>query len=123
MSPERPAGLTTHVLDTSRGCPAAGLRIDFSRLDADGRTRLIRTVTTNADGRVDAPLLGPADMELGRYELLFHVGDYFRSVGGAQTQRPFLDQVPVRFTIAEPATHYHVPLLVSPYGYVTYRGS
>jgi 5-hydroxyisourate hydrolase len=62
-------------------------------------------------------------MELGRYELLFHVGDYFRSAGGAQTQQPFLDQVPVRFTIAEPAAHYHVPLLVSPYGYVTYRGS
>jgi 5-hydroxyisourate hydrolase len=62
-------------------------------------------------------------MELGRYELLFHVGDYFRSAGGAQPQQPFLDQVPVRFTIAEPAAHYHVPLLVSPYGYVTYRGS
>ncbi len=123
MSPERPAGLTTHVLDTSRGRPAAGLRIDFSRLDADGRSRLIKTVTTNADGRADAPLLGPAEMELGRYELLFHVGDYFRSAGGAQTQQPFLDQVPVRFTIAEPAAHYHVPLLVSPYGYVTYRGS
>jgi 5-hydroxyisourate hydrolase len=123
MSPERPAGLTTHVLDTARGRPAAGLRIDFSRLDADGRARLIKTVTTNADGRADAPLLGPAEMELGRYELLFHVGDYFRSAGGAQTQQPFLDQVPVRFTIAEPAAHYHVPLLVSPYGYVTYRGS
>jgi 5-hydroxyisourate hydrolase len=123
MSPERPAGLTTHVLDTARGRPAAGLRIDFSRLDADGRARLIKTVTTNADGRADAPLLAPAEMELGRYELLFHVGDYFRSAGGAQTQQPFLDQVPVRFTIAEPAAHYHVPLLVSPYGYVTYRGS
>src|SRR5207245_1552939 len=84
-SPERSAGLTTHVLDTSRGRPAAGLRIDFSRVDADGRPRLIRTVATNADGRVDAPLLGPGEMEAGRYELLFHVGAYFRSTGAALT--------------------------------------
>jgi 5-hydroxyisourate hydrolase len=123
MSPERSAGLTTHVLDTSRGRPAAGLRIDFSRVDADGRPRLIRTVTTNADGRVDAPLLGPGEMQAGRYELLFHVGAYFRSTGAALGDPPFLDQVPVRFAIAEPTAHYHVPLLVSPYGYVTYRGS
>jgi len=123
MSPEGSAGLTTHVLDTSRGRPAAGLRIDFSRVDADGRPRLIRTVTTNADGRVDAPLLGPGEMQAGRYELLFHVGTYFRSTGAALSDPPFLDQVPVRFAIAEPTAHYHVPLLVSPYGYVTYRGS
>jgi 5-hydroxyisourate hydrolase len=123
MSPERSAGLTTHVLDTSRGRPAAGLRIDCSRVDADGRPRLIRTVTTNADGRVDAPLLGPGEMQAGRYELLFHVGAYFRSTGAALGDPPFLDQVPVRFAIAEPTAHYHVPLLVSPYGYVTYRGS
>ena len=123
MSPERSAGLTTHVLDTSRGRPAAGLRIDFSRVDADGRPRLIRTVTTNADGRVDTPLLGPAEMEAGRYELLFHVGAYFRATGETLPDPPFLDQVPVRFAIAEPQTHYHVPLLVSPYGYATYRGS
>ena len=123
MSPEGSAGLTTHVLDTSRGRPAAGLRIDFSRVDADGRPRLIRTVATNADGRVDAPLLGPGEMEAGRYELLFHVGAYFRSTGPALSGPPFLDQVPVRFAIAEPTAHYHVPLLVSPYGYVTYRGS
>ncbi len=123
MSPEQPAGLTTHVLDTSRGRPAAGVRIDFSRLEADGQPRLLRTVTTNADGRVDAPLLEPGEMEAGRYELLFHVGAYFRSAGVAQTDPPFLDQVPVRFTLAEPTAHYHVPLLVSPYGYVTYRGS
>jgi len=123
MSPAQPAGLTTHVLDTARGRPAAGLRIDLWHLDTDGRSRLIRTVTTNADGRVDTPLLGPAEMEAGRYELLFHVGAYFRSTGAGQSDPPFLDQVPVRFTIAEPAAHYHVPLLVSPYGYVTYRGS
>src|SRR5207302_11051149 len=95
----------------------------FSRVDADGQPRLIRTVTTNADGRVDAPLLGPGEMEAGRYELLFHVGAYFRSTGSALSDPPFLDQVPVRFAIAEPTEHYHVPLLVSPYGYVTYRGS
>ena len=123
MSPERPAGLTTHVLDTSRGRPAAGLRIDLLRLDADGRARPIKTVTTNTDGRVDAPLLGPDEMEAGRYELVFHVGAYFGAAGAAKTDPPFLDQVPVRFTIAEPTAHYHVPLLVSPYGYVTYRGS
>ena len=123
MSPERLAGLTTHVLDTSRGRPAAGLRIELARLDADGPARPIKTVTTNADGRVDAPLLGPTEMAVGCYELVFHVGAYFRAAGGAQAEPPFLDQVPVRFTIAEPTAHYHVPLLVSPYGYVTYRGS
>ena len=118
----RPAGLTTHVLDTARGCPAAGVRIDVSAVDADGRTRLIKTVTTNADGRTDAPLFGPGEMEAGRYELLFHVGAYFRATGSAVTDPPFLDLVPVRFAAAA-GGHYHVPLLVPPYGYVTYRGS
>ncbi len=80
-------------------------------------------MTTNADGRVDAPLLGSGEMQAGRYELVFHVGAYFRVAAGAQADPPFLDQVPVRFAIADPASHYHVPLLVSPYGYVTYRGS
>ena len=117
------AGLTTHVLDTSRGRPAAGIRIDFSAIEPDGRVCLIRTVTTNADGRSDAPLLGPEEMRVGRYELLFHVGAYFRATGEALPDPAFLDQVPVRFAIAEPQGHYHVPLLVSPYGYVTYRGS
>jgi hydroxyisourate hydrolase len=117
------AGLTTHVLDTSRGRPAAGLRIDFFAVERDGMMRLIRTVTTNAEGRSDAPLLGPEEMRAGRYELLFHVGAYFRATGEALPNPPFLDQVPVRFAIAEPETHYHVPLLVSPYSYVTYRGS
>ncbi len=117
------AGLTTHVLDTSRGRPAAGLRIDFSAIEPDGMMRLIKTVTTNADGRSDAPLLGAGEMRVGRYELLFHVGAYFRAMGEALPDPPFLDQVPVRFAIAEPQTRYHVPLLVSPYGYVTYRGS
>ena len=123
MSAPRPPGLTTHVLDTSRGRPAARLRIDFSRVEGDGRTRLIKTVTTNADGRSDAPLLGPEEMKAGRYELLFHVGAYFRAAGSASADPPFLDQVPVRFAIAETGAHYHVPLLVSPWSYVTYRGS
>ncbi|HEU4367308.1 MAG TPA: hydroxyisourate hydrolase [Methylomirabilota bacterium] len=123
MSAARPPGLTTHVLDTTHGAPAAGVRIELFRFEPDGRTLLLTTVTTNADGRCDAPLLGPAEMAPGRYELVFHVGAYFRAAVGGRRDPPFLDQVPVRFTIAEPAAHYHVPLLVSPYGYVTYRGS
>ncbi|PYM92086.1 MAG: hydroxyisourate hydrolase [Candidatus Rokuibacteriota bacterium] len=123
MSAESRAGLTTHVLDTSRGRPAAGLRIDLSRVEPDGRTRLVKSATTNADGRCDAPLLGPAEMEAGRYELVFHVGPYFRAIGAPTTDPPFLDQIPVRFAIGERTGHYHVPLLVSPYGYTIYRGS
>ena len=123
MTLTRPMGLTTHVLDTARGCPAAGLRIDVSEVSADGRARLIKTVRTNADGRTDVPLFGPGEMEAGQYELLFHVGAYFRTMGSAVTDPPFLDLVPVRFAVATAGGHYHVPLLVSPYGYVTYRGS
>jgi 5-hydroxyisourate hydrolase len=116
-------GLTTHVLDTVRGRPAAGLRVDLSIVETDGRTRLLRTATTNADGRCDAPLLAPEEMQVARYELLFHVGAYFRAAGVAIPDPPFLEEVPVRFAIADRAGRYHVPLLVSPYGYVTYRGS
>ena len=123
MSAARGGGLTTHVLDTSRGQPAAGLRIDFSSIGPDGGTRLIKTVTTNVDGRCEAPLLGPTDMKIGRYELAFHVARYFRAAGSVLADPPFYDVISVRFAIAEPDTHYHVPLLVSPYGYVTYRGS
>ena len=117
------AGLTTHVLDTARGRPAAGVRIDVSAVEPDGRTRLLKTVTTNADGRCDAPLLAGRELRVGRYELLFHVAAYFRAAGVPLSDPPFYEQVPVRFAIADPASHYHVPLLVSPYGYVTYRGS
>jgi 5-hydroxyisourate hydrolase len=116
-------GLTTHVLDTAHGRPAAGVRIDLSIVEPDGRTRLLRTVTTNAEGRSDAPLLAASEMTVARYELVFHVAAYFRAAGIALADPPFYDQVPVRFAIAEPGSHYHVPLLVSPYGYVTYRGS
>jgi 5-hydroxyisourate hydrolase len=117
------AGLTTHVLDTARGRPAVGVRIDVSVVEPDGRTRLLRTVTTNAEGRCDAPLLAAGEMTVASYELVFHVAAYFRAAGMALPDPPFYDRVPVRFAIAEPGSHYHVPLLVSPYGYVTYRGS
>ena len=123
MSPSGEAGLTTHILDTAHGRPAAGLRVDLSIVDADGRPRLLRTVTTNADGRCDAPLLAPSEMQVARYELVFHVGAYFRGAGVTVPDPPFLDEVPVRFAIADRAGRYHVPLLVSPYGYTTYRGS
>jgi len=123
VSPSGEGGLTTHVLDTANGRPAAGLRVDLSIVDTGGHTRLLRTVTTNADGRCDAPLLAPDEMQVARYELVFHVGAYFRAAGVALPDPPFLEEVPVRFAIAERASRYHVPLLVSPYGYVTYRGS
>jgi 5-hydroxyisourate hydrolase len=113
--------LTTHVLDTTRGRPAADLRIDLFSLD-DGR-RLIKSVMTNDDGRADAPLLENETFRAGTYELLFHAGDYFRRNGLAGSPPPFLDDVPVRFGVADPAQHYHVPLLLSPYAYSTYRGS
>jgi hydroxyisourate hydrolase len=116
-------GLTTHVLDTAAGRPAAGLRIDLSAVGADSRATLIATFVTNADGRTDRPLLSAAEVKAGRYELLFHVGAYFATAGAALADPPFLDLVPVRFAIADAAAHYHVPLLVSPWSYATYRGS
>ena len=115
--------LTTHVLDTAHGRPAAGVRIDVSTLGADGQVRLLATATTNADGRTDSPLLSGAALAPGRYEIAFHVGAYFRRVGAPSAEPPFLDVVPVRFAIAEARGHYHVPLLVSPWSYTTYRGS
>ncbi len=105
--------LSTHVLDTAKGRPAAGMKIELRSLDRD---ELLKTVSTNADGRTDAPLLAADEMKAGRYELLFHVGDYFG-------ERKFLDVVPVRFTISDAGAKYHVPLLVSPWSYSTYRGS
>jgi 5-hydroxyisourate hydrolase len=123
MTPAPAPRLTTHVLDTAHGRPAAGVRIDVSAIEADGRARLLATVTTNADGRPDAPLLAGDAMQAGRYEIAFHVGAYFRSAGTPATDPPFLDVVPVRFAIADARGHYHVPLLVSPWSYTTYRGS
>ncbi len=114
--------LTTHVLDTALGRPAAGVRIELYRDESAGRRRLGEAVT-NADGRCEAPLLAGAEFETGSYELIFHVGAYFRIQEVALPTPPFLDQVPIRFGIAEAGGHYHVPLLISPYGYSTYRGS
>jgi len=112
--------ITTHVLDTAAGRPAAGLKVILSRLD--GTPAVVTEAVTNADGRADKPLLEGAAFAPGRYEIVFHVGDYFRARGVTLPHLPFLDLVPVRFGVAED-THYHVPLLVSPYGYSTYRGS
>ena len=117
-----PDKLSTHVLDTAHGCPAQGMRIELW-LISDTPPRLLKTVTTNADGRADAPLLSAEEMTAGQYELVFHVGDYFASKGVALTQPRFLDRVPVRFGLADPAASYHVPLLCSPWAYSTYRGS
>ena len=113
--------LTTHVLDTATGKPAAGLTIELYLLD--GGPVLLKTILTNADGRADGPLLeGPAFMR-GHYELRFHAGDYLRAAGVALAEPAFLDVVPIRFGIADASQHFHVPLLLSPYGYSTYRGS
>jgi len=113
--------LTTHVLDTARGMPAVGLTIELFSLT--GERRRLKAATTNKDGRCDAPLLEGAELVTGPYELVFAVGDYFRTAGVATSNPPFLDRVPICFQVADPAAHYHVPLLVSPYGYTTYRGS
>ncbi len=114
--------LTTHVLDTAGGQPAAGVRIELFRLAAADREKLAEA-TTDQDGRCPAPLLVGKDMQPGVYELVFHVANYFRATQAALMEPAFLDQVPVRFGIAEAGAHYHVPLLISPYGYSTYRGS
>jgi 5-hydroxyisourate hydrolase len=114
--------LTTHVLDTMSGQPGAGLAIELFRLEGEQRRRLAGVIT-NADGRAPAPVLQGADLRPGVYELLFHVGDYFRGRGVSLPEPAFLDRVPVRFGVADVARHYHVPLLISPFGYSTYRGS
>ena len=117
-----PARLTTHVLDTARGCPAAGMAVELWSLDG-AQPKLIKSVRTNADGRTEPPLLSGAEMRAGRYEVVFCVGDYFTAQREPQDKVPFLDRVPVRFGIADTSAAYHVPLLVSPWSYTTYRGS
>ena len=113
--------LTTHVLDTARGRPADGLRIELYRLSGEGRER-ITEMTTNDDGRTDAQILPESDFAMGVYELVFHAGDYLDRTGAPGGSPRFLDEVPIRFGMDE-AAHYHVPLLLSPFGYSTYRGS
>jgi 5-hydroxyisourate hydrolase len=131
MIPDAPAHgrLTTHVLDTMHGRPAAGMAVSLSvRVPspdgcADGRWQLLRHVTTNADGRIDGPLLQGDDFKPGHYRLVFDVAGYFRACGVALPDPAFLGQVPLDFGIADSQAHYHVPLLVSPWAYSTYRGS
>ncbi|WP_343718502.1 hydroxyisourate hydrolase [Inquilinus sp.] len=114
--------LTTHVLDTAHGRPGMGIAVALYRLDGDRRT-LVTETRTNADGRCDAPLLAGDAFRSGTYELVFATGAYFRTAGVTLPDPPFLDQVPIRFGIAHADQHYHVPLLISPWSYSTYRGS
>ncbi len=113
--------LTTHILDTSQGCPAANVDVALYAVDA-GR-QLLKQDQTNADGRLDAPILDADDFKPGVYELVFHAGDYFRACQLDLPDPPFVDEVVIRFGIAQADAHYHVPLLVSPWAYSTYRGS
>lgn len=114
--------LSTHVLDTAQGKPATAMRIDLDRIDGDSRHHITSAIT-NADGRTDSPLLAGDALAPGTYELTFHTADYFRQQGLPLASPPFLDSIPIRFSIAQGETGYHVPLLCSPWAYSTYRGS
>jgi len=114
--------LTTHVLDLVRGCPACGLGIELYRIEGPERIHLA-SVFTNADGRIDRPLLEAEAFTAGIYELVFRAGDYLRAEQIRVGEPLFLEEIPIRFTVTEPARHYHVPLLLSAFGYSTYRGS
>ena len=116
-----PGYLTTHVLDTARGAPAAGLKIALYRIDGDTRAHL-KSMVTNADGRTDAQILPEAEFATGIYELIFHAGAYLDAIGTPAEEPRFLGDIPIRFGMSE-QSHYHVPLLLSPFGYSTYRGS
>lgn len=120
-----PGKLTTHVLDTANGCPASGIAIALWKVDSnpniDSRT-LLKTIKTNQDGRTDEPLLKPKEMEKGIYQLIFTIGEYFAQYS-TYAEPLFLDQIPIRFGINDIEAHYHIPLLVSPWSYSTYRGS
>ncbi len=114
--------LTTHVLDTARGKPAAGVKIALYRVSGNSHAKIAETVT-NADGRTDAPMLAGEKLVAGSYELVFFAGDYLRASGQADGEVLFLDQIPIRFGVPDAGQHYHVPLLISPFAYSTYRGS
>ena len=114
--------LTTHVLDTARGVPAAGVHVEAHLIRGSERMPA-GSATTHAQGRTDTPLVDSSRFERGVYELTFHIGDYFRRAGVASSDPPFLDHVVIRIGIADPSASYHIPLLISPYGYTTYRGT
>jgi 5-hydroxyisourate hydrolase len=115
-------GLTTHMLDVASGMPAEGVRIDFSELSGEAY-RLIRTVHTNADGRNAEPLLTPETMKVGQFQLVFHIAEYFAKLGTVLPNPPFLEKAVIQFGMADATSHYHVPLLASPWSFTTYRGS
>ncbi len=115
--------VTTHVLDTARGKPASGLQIDIFEIDG-GTRRFLGSMTTNADGRCDGPVIPADTIRQGAYEFVFHAGAYLDRAGAPQSDGPrFLDLIPIRFAVSDASQHYHVPLLLSPFGYSTYRGS
>lgn len=119
-----PGKLTTHILDTAQGRPAAGVTIELWSVNLETNQKsLVKTVTTNTDGRTNEPLLSDDQFKAGVYGLVFMVGDYFKNSGIKLTDPPFLDRIPLQFGVADPNVHYHVPLLVSPWSYSTYRGS
>ena len=113
--------LTTHILDTARGCPAKGVSIDLFKLDGESRIHMTST-TTNDDGRTNSPIIPKGELEVGTYELVFKIGDYFKG-HAPESDNPFIDVVPIRFGIDDATSHYHVPLLASPFSFSTYRGS
>ena len=115
--------LSTHVLDTHGGRPAAGIAVELVELSELGTSRVVTRTITNADGRTDQPLIGGRPVPIGRYELMFSVGDYFGGRGVPMSDPPFLDKIPLRFSVSDPEGHLHVPLLVTPWSYATYRGS
>ena len=115
--------LSTHVLDTHGGKPAAGVSVVLTELSDLGEARVVARAITNNDGRTDQPLIGGRPVPIGRYELMFGVGDYFAGRDVAVSDPPFLDQIPLRFSVSDPEGHLHVPLLVTPWSYATYRGS
>jgi 5-hydroxyisourate hydrolase len=114
--------LTTHILDTARGIPAAGITILLYRVSGNSHKKIAEAVT-NADGRTDAPILDAANFKTGTYELIFQVGEYLRAAKLVEGEPLFLDEIPIRFGMDDADAHYHVPLLLSPFGYSTYRGS
>ncbi len=113
--------LTTHILDTARGCPAEGVSIDLYKLDGEVRTHMTSTIT-NDDGRTNSPIIPKGELDVGTYELVFKIGDYFKG-HAPKSDHSFIDVVPIRFGIDDATSHYHVPLLASPFSFSTYRGS